>query len=174
MNIINSDKSDISKIFEMYRVATEYMKSKNQVAWPEFEKDMIVKEIEESRQWKLLINGEIACIWATTLDDELIWGEENNTPSLYIHRITTSPEFRGRNLVKHVVNWADEFCVNKDLKYIRMDTAGLNKGLIGHYGKLGFDLLGSRILENTDGLPDHYRDVPICLFQRVPQIKIRK
>ncbi len=46
------------------------MKLKNQVAWPEFARDLIIEEIEDLRQWKLLMNGEIACIWATTLNDE--------------------------------------------------------------------------------------------------------
>ena len=166
--IRNSDLNDIPNILEIYRVATNYMKSKNHVAWPEFEKDMIAKEIQDLKQWKLLIDGEIACIWVTTFNDELIWGKENEKPSLYLHRIATVSEFRGKNLVKHIVNWADEYCVANSLKYIRMDTGGLNKGLIQYYEKLGFDFLGTKKLMNTDDLPDHYQGVPICLFQRVP------
>ena len=171
MEIRNSDMNDISKIFEMYRIATDYMKSKNQVAWPEFDKDMIVQEIKDLKQWKLVINREIACIWATTLNDELIWGREHNEPSLYIHRITTSPDFRGRNLVKHMVNWADDYCIQNNLIYVRMDTAGMNRGLIRHYEKHGFELLGTKVLDKTDDLPAHYSNTPICLFQRVPTEK---
>lgn len=72
------------------------------------------------------------------LCNKLIWGNKKE-PSLYIHRIATNPEFRGQNLVKKLINWANEFGKNKDLKYIRMDTVVLNKGLIGHYEKLGFE-----------------------------------
>ncbi len=166
MTIENSKLTDIPKIFELYRVATNYMKSKNQVYWPEFPKELIVSEIEESRQWKLLINEQIACIWATTLNDELIWGNENNEPALYIHRITTDPAFRGQNLVKLLIDWANEFGKNENLKYIRMDTVGLNKGLISHYEKLGFQFLGTKKLENTKGLPEHYKDGEVCYFQK--------
>ena len=166
MTIKNSGLTDVPKIFNLYRIATNYMKSKNQVYWPEFPKELILNEIEENRQWKLLIDGQIACIWATTLNDELIWGNKNNEPSLYIHRIATNPAFRGQNLVKNLICWANEFGKHQDLKYIRMDTVGFNKGLISHYEKLGFQFLGTKELENTNGLPEHYKDGVVCYFQK--------
>ena len=166
MEIRNSDLNDLSKIFELYKIATNFMKSKNQVYWPEFPKELILNEIEENRQWKLLIDGQIACIWATTLNDELIWGNKNNTPSIYIHRIVTNSAFRGQNLVKKIISWANEFGKHQGLKYIRMDTVGLNKGLIGHYEKFGFQFLGTKELENTNGLPEHYKDGEVCYFQK--------
>lgn len=166
MTIKNSELSDLPEIFDLYRTATKYMKSKNQVHWPEFANDLIVSEIAENRQWKLLINEQIACIWATTLNDELIWGNEKNEPSLYIHRIATKPEFRGQNIMKNLVIWANDFGNKKRLKYLRMDTVGLNNGLIGHYEKLGFQFLGTKELENTMGLPKHYEDGVVCYFQK--------
>lgn len=166
MQIKNSDLNDVEKIFELYRIATDFMKSKNQVSWPEFPIELVETEIKNKRQWKLLIEDQIACIWATTLNDELIWGKESDTPAIYIHRIATNPDFRGQNLVKNIVNWADDYCLTNNLKFIRMDTVGLNQGLINHYQKLGFDFLGANKLENTNGLPDHYREGKVCLFQR--------
>lgn len=133
MQIRNSDLKDIPKIFELYRIATEYMKSKKQVAWPEFQQQLICEEIKEKRQWKIIIDDEIACIWATTRNDELIWGEENKIPSLYIHRIATNPAFRGQNLVGNIVEWANEYCVKNKFKFVRLDTVGYNEGLIKHY-----------------------------------------
>ncbi len=166
IKIHNSDITDVSKIFELYKIATNYMKSKNQVHWPEFSQEMVVNEINELRQWKLLMNGEIACIWATTLTDKTIWGDKNNDPTVYIHRIATNPNFRGQNLVKRIINWAEEYCTDNNLTYIRMDTVGLNQGLIGYYEKLGFTFLGTKELENVDDLPEHYSEGPVCLFER--------
>jgi len=166
MQIENSDLNDLHKIMEFYRIATAFMNSKNQVAWPEFPSELIETEIVEKRQWKILMDDEIACIWATTLNDELIWGEANNEPAVYIHRIATNPNFKGQNLVKKIVTWADQYCKDHQLKFIRMDTVGHNQGLINHYTKLGFDFLGMEKLENTNGLPDHYNAGDVCLFQR--------
>ena len=166
MKIENSNLNDVPKIVELYQIATAYMKSKNQVYWPEFEKELILSEIEENRQWKLIIDGQIACIWAVAFSDELIWGDKNADPSIYIHRITTDPKFRGRQLVKNMIEWANDFGKTNDLKYIRMDTVGLNEGLINHYEKLGFDFLGMSQLEKTEGLPQHYEDGDVCFFQK--------
>ncbi|MET2985317.1 GNAT family N-acetyltransferase [Aureibaculum conchae] len=166
MKIENSQLADMPNIFDLYRLATNYMKSKNQVHWPEFPEDLILTEIEENRQWKLVIDNQIACIWATTLNDELIWGNKNNDPSLYIHRIATDPDFRGQNLVKKLISWANEYCKKRNLNYLRMDTVGLNKPLIAHYEKLGFQFLGTKVLKNPVGLPAHYKEGEVCYFQK--------
>lgn len=170
MDIQNSNLTDCSSIFELYDFATAYMQSKNRVAWPEFDRDLILNEIYQRRQLKLLIDGRMACVWATALSDPLIWGLEEITPSLYLHRIATHPDFRGQGLAQQVVDWADGYCRKNSLRYVRLDTVGLNQGLIALYTKLGFEFLGAQELEETDGLPEHYKQGPVCLFQRlVPQ-----
>lgn len=166
LQIINSQISDLSKIFDLYRQATTLMKSKNQVSWPNFTEDLIVNEIKENRQWKLIIEDQIACIWATTKSDPLIWGSANETPSVYIHRIATDSNFRGRNLVKEIITWANVYGKKENLEYIRLDTVGNNLGLIKHYTKLGFDFLGTKKLDNTEGLPAHYKEDVVCYFQK--------
>jgi len=165
MRIENSTAKDIDEIFRLYGIATAYMKSKKKVAWPEFERSMVEREIVENRQWKLLIDGQIACVWATAYDDPQIWQERNVDPSVYIHRIATNPDFRGQNFVKKIVDWTKEHALQKDKKFIRMDTVGENYGLINHYKKCGFDFLGLLKLDNTEGLPGHYHNATVSLFQ---------
>lgn len=46
-----------------------------------------------------------------------------------------------------------------------MDTVGNNSGLISYYKKCGFDLLGLLQLKNTSGLPAHYENATVSLFQ---------
>ena len=165
MIIENSSLADLPKIFELYQIATDYMKSKNQVHWPIFPKELIINEIEEQRQWKLIIDDQIACIWATTLNDEVIWGE-NKAPSLYLHRAASNPDFRGQKLIQTLFQWANDYGKKQELQFLRMDTVGLNQGLIGLYQKMGFDFLGTKKLKNTDGLPDHYTKGEVCYFQK--------
>jgi ribosomal protein S18 acetylase RimI-like enzyme len=164
MKITNSTENDIPEIFRLYKLATEFQKIKfpgNQ--WPEFDKTLITKEINENRQFKLLIEGEIACVWAITYSDPQIWNEDDGHSAVYIHRIATNPNFRGRNFVKVIVDWAKEFAKNK--KYIRMDTCGENEKLIQYYKKCGFNFLGIRKLENASDLPSHYHNADVCYFE---------
>jgi len=110
MIIENCIVDDISEIFSLYDIATEYQRLKETVVvWPEFDKKLIETEIAENRQWKLLIDEKIACVWAITFSDAQIWEERNKDASIYIHRIATNPLFRGRNLVSVIVDWAKKY-----------------------------------------------------------------
>jgi ribosomal protein S18 acetylase RimI-like enzyme len=113
----------------------------------------------------MIMDGEVVCIWATTFSDPLIWEDKNMDPSVYIHRITTNPRFRGKGLVKKIVEWARNYATNKGKKFVRMDTVGENLKLIEHYKDCGFDFLGLSQLTNTDGLPKHYHNAVVSLFE---------
>lgn len=165
MTVQNSNSTDIDEIFRLYKIATDFQKTKFIVHWPEFDRKLIEMEIAEERQWKIVIDNSIACVWATTFNDPQIWEERNNDPSVYIHRIATNPDFRGKNLVEIIVDWAQQYAANNNKKFIRMDTVGDNPGLIGYYTKCGFDFLGLSKLKNTEGLPAHYDNATVSLFQ---------
>ncbi len=166
MIIQNSTLNDLQEILALYRTATNYQKIKfpeNQ--WPVFSQELIETEIGENRQWKLMEENKIACIWAHTFSDPQIWEERNADPAIYIHRIATNPAFRGRNYVSEVVIWVRNFAKQNEKKFIRLDTCGENKKLITHYTNCGFDFLGMRRLKNSDGLPSHYVNAEVCFFE---------
>jgi ribosomal protein S18 acetylase RimI-like enzyme len=166
MRIENSTLNDLAEIFRLYKIASEYQKTKKTVVvWPDFEKKLVETEIFENRQWKLIIDNEIACVWATTFNDEQIWEKQNEDAAIYFHRIATNPSFRGYNFVSIIVNWAKEYAKACEKDYVRLDTLGNNTKLIEHYTNAGFDFLGMFNLNDTNGLPDHYRDAPVCLFE---------
>ncbi len=166
MKIENSTAKDIPEIFRLYKIASEYQtKIKAVVIWPEFERGLVETEIAENRQWKLIIDGQTACVWATTFTDEQIWEERNVDAAVYIHRIATNPNFRGQNFVAIIVKWAKEFAKNAGKDFVRLDTIGNNTKLIEHYTGAGFQFLGLFDLKNTDGLPAHYHNAPACLFE---------
>ena len=166
MKIENSTISDIESIFKLYAIATSFQKKKfpgNQ--WPIFSRTLVETEVKENRQWKLLINGKIACVWAITFSDPQIWEDRNDDSAIYIHRIATNPNYRGQNLVSIIVEWAKNYSAEKQISFIRMDTCGHNKRLIAHYETCGFTFLGISKLKNSEGLPSHYHDADVCFFE---------
>ncbi len=166
MKIENCTTTDIDEIFRLYAIASAYQKEKQTVVvWPHFERQLVETEIAENRQWKLIIDDEIACVWATTFSDEQIWEERNADAAIYIHRIATNPNFRGKNFVLLITNWAKEYAELNSKKFVRLDTLGNNTKLIAHYTNAGFNFLGMFNLKNTQGLPDHYHNMPACLFE---------
>jgi len=167
MQIQNSTPSDQATIFELYELATAVQRSKSPavVVWPTFEQALVATEIAEGRQWKMVIDGQIACVWATTFSDPEIWEEKNVDPAVYIHRIATNPAFKGQKFVDNIVSWAREHAQANGKAYIRMDTCGNNQGLIKYYTARGFAFLGIHKLKSSKGLPAHYQDADVCFFE---------
>jgi ribosomal protein S18 acetylase RimI-like enzyme len=165
MLVENSTVNDFDKIVELYDAAIAYQKTKFKRNWQRFDDDLVRKEITENRQWKIIMNGEIACIFATTLSDPHIWKEKNEDPSVYIHRIVTNPAFRGNHFMKHIIEWARDYCRANQLENIRMDTWGDNDELIHYYQQCGFELLGTVTPEQTGELPKHYSCISLALLE---------
>ncbi len=166
MKIENSVAADIPEIFRLYSLASAYQRSKHTVVvWPDFERALVEQEIYENRQWKLVIDGEVACVWATTFSDEQIWEERNKDAAVYIHRIATNPDFRGKDFVSIITNWARVYAKSNNKDFVRLDTLGNNLRLIAYYQNAGFHFLGMFDLKDTSGLPEHYHNVPACLFE---------
>ena len=166
MQLLPSTPADIDEIFRLYRLAAAYQAKINSVViWPEFERSLVEQELAENRQWKLLVDNTVACVWAITFDDPLIWEAKNADPAIYIHRIATNPDFRGQNFVLQIVKWAKNYARQHGKQFVRLDTIGENAGLITHYTACGFTYLGLSQLTNTAGLPAHYHGATVSLFE---------
>jgi len=166
VNIRPCDAADVQAILELYGHASALQREKGMVVWPEIPQSLVEQEIAEQRQWKIIIDDQIACIWVVAFDDPLIWGKKNEDAAVYIHRIATAPDFRGQGLVEFVVKAVDEMACKMRLDFMRLDTVGQNLGLINHYTEHGFRFLGTYNLPSTEGLPGHYNDGPVLLFER--------
>lgn len=167
MQIKNSTILDIDEIFKLYKIASNYQREKKTVVvWPDFEKSLVEKEIAENRQFKLMQNDIVICVWAITFSDEQIWENSHSDKAIYIHRIATNPDYRGHNFVQLIVEWARKYALENNIEFIRLDTLGNNTKLIEHYCNAGFDFLGMFELKNTNELPLHYQKEPnCCLFE---------
>jgi hypothetical protein len=162
MEIKNCSLTDTDTILELYAAARDLQTQKKRVVWPKFERSFIEKEIIDERQWKLIIDDQIACNWAITFDDKEIWSDTDYTNSIYIHRIATNPAFRGNRFIDIIVAWAKPYALSKGKKYVRLDTLGNNTKLIEHYTSSGFNFLGITTLPDVKNLPEHYQREPDC------------
>lgn len=163
MEILQSELCDLEAILSLYDAATALQQSKDTVQWPKIGAELVEAEIREGRQWKLLIDGEIACVWVVAYDDELIWGPTE--PSLFIHRIANHPNQRGNSLVGVVVEWAKNQCLESNLRFIRLDTVGYNPRLIRLYTSYGFTSLEPVTIADPSNLPAHYAQDAAYLFE---------
>lgn len=165
MKIINSTLEDTDTLFDIYDQATVLQKLVGKKHWMGFDREMVKTEIQEKRQWKIVIDGNIACVFVTTFSDPEIWGEKDKDPAVYIHRIATHPAYRGNSFVKKIVVWATDFAQLHQKSFIRIDTGSGNDKLNNYYIGCGFNYLGIKELTDTADLPAHYQQGSFSLFE---------
>ncbi|HWY97918.1 MAG TPA: GNAT family N-acetyltransferase [Bacteroidia bacterium] len=168
MKIINSTTQDTDTIFELYKLAGEYQRANGYNQWKEFDPELIALEIKEKRHWKIVEDGQMACIFSIFYNDPLLWGKDDNQFSIYIHRIATNPKFKGKGMTRLIIDWAKAHAKETGRKYIRMDTWADNKNLADYYIKCGFNIVGYRQIDkDAKGLPKHYSTLSLVLFEIV-------
>ncbi|MED0875670.1 GNAT family N-acetyltransferase [Bacillus mobilis] len=78
--------------------------------------------------------------------DERIFGKEEVSNSLYIHRFAVKRKYKGNGIGEGILRWVEEN-VQHDKEFLKLDCVGHNLTLNDFYKKNGFDYVGS-----TDGL----------------------
>jgi len=164
LEIKNSTLTDMTTILRLYDAASDLQMQKKVVVWPKFERSLVEREIQEKRQWKIMIDNEIACNWSITFEDKEIWEDKDDNNSIYIHRLAANPAFRGYRFIDVIVPWAKAYALSKGRRYVRLDTLGNNTRLIEYYTSAGFDFRGIFKITNTENLPDHYKREPDCCY----------
>lgn len=165
MEIVNAGIEDLETLMGFYDDAIAHQKAVSNLVWKGFDKPVVVKEIEEGRQWKIMIDGKVACVFMTVLNDPAIWDEKDKDTAVYIHRISTNPDFRGKGFVKIITDWAIGFAHSKQLDYVRLDTWQDNAKLHDIYTKAGFTYVRKKLIDASANLPKHYWGVTLALFE---------
>ena len=158
-------RDDFDLIFDLYDKAIEFQKTVFDKQWLGFDADLVNREIRDGRLWKIVENEGVGCIYSLAYDDPVIWGPESHDSAMYIHRIVTNPEFRGRRYVAKIVEWARDHASANDLRYIRMDTWADNLKLKDYYLGCGFEWKGTVSPEDSPTMPAHYRGIKLGLFE---------
>jgi len=165
MLISNSSPEDIETIFKLYRSAVDYQKAKGYNLWPEFERELIEREIKEKRLYKITEGEEMACTFSVAYSDPIIWDEKNADPAMYLHRISTNLNFKGRGMMQLIIDWSKEHAKQTNKKFIRMDTWGDNENLKNYYINCGFTYLKQKHFPGKNELPEHYWGNTLSLFE---------
>lgn len=165
MIIQKSSVSDLSTHMKLYRQAIAFQHALGNVNWIGFEDDAVLQEIKAEQQYKILVGGQVACVFLLATSDPLLWQEKNEQPAIYIHRIATNPDFRGQHFVIKIVSFVKSLARREGKKYIRMDTTAGNERLNRYYEHCGFSIVNTIVIHEAIDMPAHYQNNSFTLFE---------
>ncbi len=163
--IINTTNEDLEFIYSLFEEAIAYQKRKNYPAWNGFDKDVLVKDVEQKQHYKIIIDQEITCVFSVLKADPLIWGEREKGDAIYLHRIVVNPKHKGVRQFDKILRWAINYVTHLNRKLIRMDTWAHNSNIIDYYKSYGFEFLGNFKTSDTPDLPIQNRNLEVALLE---------
>lgn len=170
--IINTEMEDLPFIYELFEHSIIYQEKKGYPVWKDYDKNAIVKDIENKNQYKIVVNSSIAMVFSVAYMDKVIWRQWDKGESIYLHRIVINPEFKGQKLFGLIVEWSKTHVQNKGLNSIRMDTWAANPTIINYYKSFGFNVVENYTTPDSPELPVHNRNLPLTLLEyEGPDIK---
>jgi len=166
MKIRPSTPSDLRTFREFWDSALAYQKARALPLWPTFPEQRIAEEIRAGLHFSSEFpDGVLAGYFSVALSDELIWAKQERGDAIYIHRMCVNPLRKGSNLAQSVLVWSRGYASSLGRKFVRMDTWADNQRLVSYYAGCGFHYIGDRQLGDAAGLPSHYSNTRLALFQ---------
>ncbi len=165
VDVINTEASDLRKIFELFEHSIEYQEKKGFPVWRNYDKHAIIKDIEDKNQYKVMVASTMAIVFSVGYDDKVIWRDFDKGNSIYLHRIVVNPECKGQRLFGSILNWAIDHAKQKGLSIIRMDTWADNPTIINYYKSFGFTFVENYTTPQTEELPVHNRNLALTLLE---------
>jgi len=165
MHFQNATPTDIPVLLELYKKGSQFQQNVFGKSWQSIDTVRVETEIRENRLWKIVDEESIACIFSVVYSDPLLWQERNADPAMYIHRIVTNPDFRGRGYIGKITAWARDHAKTKRLRFVRLDTWADSDKLVGLYVKNGYRLVSTIEVTASKATPMHYVGDKISLFQ---------
>jgi ribosomal protein S18 acetylase RimI-like enzyme len=165
VEVINTGVSDLGQVFEFFEHSINYQEKKGYPVWRNYDKNAIVKDIEDENQYKVVVDSKTAIVFSVRYVDKVIWRDLDKGNSIYLHRIVVNPEFKGRKLFGTILDWVIEHSKQKGLSSIRMDTWAVNPTIINYYRSFGFTFIENYTTPDSEELPIHNRNLALTLLE---------
>lgn len=163
--IQNTEMSDLVQVYKMFEQSIRYQEKRGYPVWRDYDKNAIIRDIENRNQYKVLIDSLMAMVFSVAYADKIIWRHWDQQDSIYLHRIVVNPDFKGRRVFGFVLDWAAERARSLGLKNVRMDTWAANPTIIDYYRSFGFTIIENYTTPDSPELPVHNRKLALTLLE---------
>ena len=147
MKISKAVAGDISSIMELIKKAIAVMLENGIDQWNEDypSREIIAEDIKTKSLFKITENGKIAGIiilneYQVPEYADLKWSAGGKP--LVVHRLCLDPAFQGKGLSKQLMQFTEEYAVQKKYGSIRLDTYSKNFIALNLYDSLKYRRVG--------------------------------
>lgn len=165
LTVSHTTLADLDFIFELFEQSILYQEKKGYIAWKNYDRNAIVRDIETRQHYKIEIEGQIVIAFSVAYTDKVIWRHHDIGKSVYLHRIVVNPDFKGQRLFGKILDWAVAHAHNNQLTSVRMDTWADNLIIQQYYLSFGFNVIENFVTPNSPDLPMHNRNLAITLLE---------
>ncbi len=152
--IRTATEEESDSIITLLKEVAQWLQHKEVDQWQYLLGEEDTAEILESikEKYTYVVTKEDEIIGTVTVSpkqnewDEHIFGKEEVSNSLYIHRFAVKRKYKGNGIGEWMLQWIEEN-VQHDKEFLKLDCVGHNRILNDFYKRNGFEYVGS-----TDGL----------------------
>ena len=154
-------ETDIEPIMAMAKACATAMIANGIYQWNEHypSPTAFFNDIKRNELYVLDINGEVkgTIVISKLMDEEYksIEWLTKNTNNIYIHRLAIHPELQGKGNAQQLMDFAEQFVIEKNYSSIRLDTFSQNKRNQKFYELRGYKQLGDIYFPKQSEYPFH-------------------
>lgn len=165
INIINTVEEDLEFIYTLFEDAIDYQVKNGYPDWKDYSKESLKEDIHLKRQYKIVINNDIACIFTICLEDKIVWQKREQQDAIYLHRIVVNKKYKGQRLVGQIMGFVSKYSLNLGRLKIRIDTWANNPTIIHYYKSFGFKIIDYSFNPDVPELPIQMRGNKVVLME---------
>ncbi|MBE6079519.1 MAG: GNAT family N-acetyltransferase [Veillonella sp.] len=154
-----ANSKELEVCYEIIEEGRAFQKEQGFVQWTEAypNRDTIEADIEKKKGYVIKADKDILGYMCIDFDGEPAYDDINgawrsDAPYAVVHRMAFSNIARGKGIADIAFGLIDELCINKGVKYIRVDTDFPNKRMQHILKKNGYVYCGTIVFQNGDKL----------------------
>lgn len=152
---------DIVSLMHLIRACAKVMIANGIYQWNEHypNPSAFTQDIERDELYVLDINGQVmgTIVISTLMDEEYMpikWLTKNQN-NIYIHRLAIHPDIQGQGYAQQLMDYAENYAIEKGYSSIRLDTFSQNKRNQKFYELRGYKRLGDIYFPKQSEYPFH-------------------
>ncbi|MCI8575144.1 MAG: GNAT family N-acetyltransferase [Bacilli bacterium] len=154
-------KIDLESIMNIINQVKEEMKKENNPQWHDGypQKDDFLNDINEQSLYIVEEDNELKALICIKKDNEDEYQQVKNrtlAPSLILHRLAVSPNYRHKGMAKTLISYAEELALQNNIKILKADTEKNNLKMNELFKRLGFQKKGELTWSDNAGIFNYY------------------